>query len=64
MLFLRIEDRGLNIGLTRLPRRHRMRLTCGDTVAEPSAAIEAEWRLTNLYSQGKTLGREQCTWWD
>jgi hypothetical protein len=41
-----------------------MRLIPGDTVAETSAALEAEWRLTNPYSQGKTLGREQCTWWD
>ena len=41
-----------------------MRLIFGDTIAESSAAIEVEWRLTNRYSQGKTLGREQCTWWD
>jgi hypothetical protein len=41
-----------------------MRLILGGTVMEPSATIEAEWRLTNPYSQGKTLGREQCTWWD
>ena len=41
-----------------------MRLIPGDTVAETSAALEAEWRLTNPYSQGKTLGREQCMWWD
>ena len=41
-----------------------MRLIPGDTVAETSAAIAAEWRLTNSYSQGKTLGREQCMWWD
>jgi hypothetical protein len=38
-----------------------MRLPLGDTVAEPSAAIEVKWRLTNPYSQGMTLGRELCT---
>jgi len=41
-----------------------MRLIPGKPVAETSAALAAEWRLINLYSQGKTLGREQCTWWD
>jgi hypothetical protein len=41
-----------------------MQLTLGDMVTEPSAALEAKWRLTNPYSQGMTLGREQCTWWD
>jgi len=34
------------------------------TVAKASAAMVAEWCLTNPYSQGKTLGRKQCTWWD
>jgi hypothetical protein len=41
-----------------------MQLMPGSTVAEPSAAVEAELRLTNPYSRGKTLGREQCTWWE
>jgi hypothetical protein len=40
-----------------------MRLTLGDMVTELSAALEAKWRVTNPYSQGKPLGREQCTWW-
>ena len=49
---------GSSLGLTPLPRRHRMQLILGDPGAAISAAVEAEWRLTNPYLQGKTLGRE------
>ena len=41
-----------------------MRLIPDDTVAKTSVAVATEWHLTNPYSQGKTLGRKQCTWWD
>jgi len=37
-----------------------MRPIPGKTVAETSAALAAEWCTTNPYSQGETLGREQC----
>jgi len=37
--------------LTRLPRRHSMRQIPGHTVAEPSAAIEAEWCLTRTHTR-------------
>jgi hypothetical protein len=64
MSFFRIEGPGSSIGLTLLPQRLSMQLMAGDTAAETSAALEAEWRLSDPYSQGKTLGREQCMWWD
>jgi len=41
-----------------------MLLILGHTVAATSAALAAQWSLTNPYSQGETLGREQCMWWD
>ena len=50
--------------LTPLTRSHSMRLILGHTVAETSAALAAQRFLTNLYAQGKTLGRAQCMWWD
>src|SRR5262249_22918853 len=48
--------------LTLLDRRHRIRLTSGCPVADASATIQTGTSLTNLGAQGKSLGRERCTW--